>query len=170
MSKIFTRGKIQSKQAQKLLSIVVSLSLMAGMVSMGRRNFVAEAEALGSVAIPHKLFATVEDLKNGEIFSLAEENDDKVGRVVFGTRPNPVKYYYEDSSTGHEEPEGPMTWLIAGWDAAQKSDKPGLVLYSEKPMISAKALDSNSDSLFQVDSSYKNYTPENDPAIQILTR
>ncbi len=154
MCKNFTRRKIQSKLAQKLLSMLVSFSLMAGMVPLGGQNFVAEAEVTGPVAIPYKMFATADDLKNPKIFSLAEENDDKVGRVVFGRRPQgKVKYYSDNNITtddvGSDDAPTPMTWLIAGWDTASKSSKPGLVLYSEKPMVSAKALDDSSDSRFQ---------------------
>lgn len=87
---------------------------MIGMVLLRGQNFVSEAE-LPQIAISHKMFATTEELKNPAIFSLAEETDDKVGRIRFGNATN---------------------WLIVGWDTSPNTGIPGLVVYSENGLIS----------------------------------
>ncbi len=96
--------------AQKCLSVALILALAVGMMpgEPGR------AQVETQIATSHKMFATTEELKNPEIFSLAEGNDDKVGRIRFGKMTN---------------------WLIAGWDTAPNSGQPGLVLFSENVLI-----------------------------------
>ena len=156
---------MHNKIAQKLLSITVSAALMTTMVPLGRQNFVAEAAETTNGEISKKIYATPDDLVDSNIFSLAEENDEKVGKINFGTRKSEIKYY-DGNWKEQVVSAGAMTWLIAGSDGDNR-----LVLYSEEPMMSAKVLDVSSDSRFQTsydeihyDGTYGSYSttkPEN---------
>ena len=143
------RCETHNKIAQKLLSITVSTALMTTMVPLGRQNFTAEAATTNGV-ISKKLYATPDDLMDSNTFSLATKDDTKVGKINFGTRHSDVKYYYDGWSAGNVRTDetGALPWLIAGSDGDDR-----LILYSEEPMMSAKALDAATDSRFQTHTS-----------------
>lgn len=152
--------RLKKKLAQKLLSVVVSLSLLAVMVPWGDWNSVVEAELPMPIEISQEMFIMKDELQkvcaetNGGTGLLATGTEsDRVIRIVFGNRPNPVKYFYKDWGTTHEKPAGPMTWTVIGWDEAPNSGKPGLVLMPEGALISANT----TENLFQESTSMQVY-------------
>ncbi len=148
-------GNMYNKIAQKLLSLGVSASMMLAMVPLGWQNFVAEA---AEPTIPQKMFITKDDLfelcksKNeGKGLLATGSETDEVLKINFGTRPSEVKYY-DGNWKSQSVKDGPMTWLIAGSDAENR-----LVLYSERPIMSAQNLDNSSDSRFQTSAGNKSF-------------
>ena len=144
--------------SQKFLLGAICAGLMLNSLAPAGRSF-----AEGAVAsIPQEMFMTKDELlqlcegRTGEnsLLATGTETDKKI-RINFGTRPEVVKYYSDWATTAHEVAAGAMTWLLVG-----SEDENSAVLYSEKPIISAKNLDGNSDSRFQIDTNNKKYTPE----------